>query len=140
MSVFKLYDCDVSMTYNGVTYAFTHVDSLSIEDSQRTRITRGNNAGDKTGIVYEEGVKDAKVVSLTVLGLGKDLHDLLKTIHKLKARVDVNCISRSDGSSKIAKNAVLSQEPRQVSLDDSAESMNVALSFESFDVSEVHKA
>ncbi len=139
MSTFKIYDCDFGFTLNGVNYDFTHVDNLTIEDPERTRLVRGANANNKTGLVYREGVKDAKTITLTIMGLTADLFNLLKGAYFDQSRMDCYCIARSDGSSKIAKNAVLSQEPKQLTIDDSAESMNVALIFESFDVTEVHK-
>ncbi len=138
--VFKLYECDLSITYKGITYKFTHVDSMQIEDPERTRLVRGANAGDKSGLSYKEGLKDAKTITVNVLDIPMDMHNLLKSIYDAADRVDVNCISRKDGSAKLAKNAVLSQSPKQLTLDDSAESLNVALAFESYDVSEVKKS
>ena len=107
---------------------------------ERTRLIRGGNAGDKSGLVYKEGIKEAKTITLTVIGMPLALHNLLKQAHADQTRMDCYAVSRVDGSSKIAKNAVLSQEPKQLNLDDSAESLNTALIFESFDVSEVHKS
>jgi hypothetical protein len=138
--IFKLYDCDFGITLNGVNYDFEHVDGLQIEDPERTRLVRGANAGNKIGLAYKEGIKEAKTITLTVIGMPFELHNLLKEAYDKKTRLDCYCISRVDGSSKIAKNAVLSQEPRQLSLDESAESLNTALVFESFDISEVHKS
>jgi len=138
--IFKLYDCDFGITLNGVNYDFEHVDGLQIDDPERTRLVRGANAGNKLGLIYKEGIKDAKTITLNVIGMPFALHALLKDAYKNKTRLDCYCISRSDGSSKIAKNAVLSQEPRQLSLDESADSMNTALVFESYDVSESHKS
>lgn len=140
MAIFKLYDCDFGVTLNGVNYTFEHVDNLTIEDPERTRLTRGANAGNKTGLVYREGVKEAKTITVTVIGMAIEIFNLLKQAKADDTRMDVFCVSRADGSSKIAKNAVLCQEPKQLSLDDTAESLNTALIFESFDVSEVHKS
>jgi hypothetical protein len=64
----KLYDCDVGITLRGVNYEFEHVDSVSIEDPERTRLIRGGNAKNKLGIAYTEGVKDAKTVTTSVIG------------------------------------------------------------------------
>lgn len=140
MSIFKMYDCDFGVTLDGVNYDFEHVENLQIEDPERTRLIRGSNAGNKTGLVYKEGIKEAKTVTLTVIGIPMELHNLLKQAYADKKRMDCYAVSRADGSSKIAKNAILSQEPKQLNLDDSAESMNTALVFESFDVSEVMKS
>lgn len=140
MAIFKIYESDFSFTFNNKVYTFTEVENMTIEDNERTRLIRGANASNTTGIAYKEGVKEAKVITLTVIGMPKDVHDLLKKIYDKAERVEVSCISRTDGSSKIAKNAILSQSPKQLSIDEGAESMNTALIFESFDVSEVHKS
>lgn len=140
MAIFKMYDCDFTFTYNNKVYTFQEVESFTIDDPERTRLTRGANASNKYGIAYKEGLKDAKTVTVTVLGMPFDVHNLLKTIFNDRKRVDVGAVSRLDGSSKIAKNAILSQSPKQLSMDDSAESMNTALIFESFDMEEVHKS
>lgn len=137
---FKLYDCDFSFTLDGVNYDFTHVDSVTIEDPERTRLTRGANAGNKLGLVYKEGLKEAKVVTVTLPEVPMELHNLLKDAYRLQKRLDFNCVARSDGSTKIAKNAVLGQQPQQLSLDDSPESLNTALIFETYDMEEVKKS
>jgi hypothetical protein len=136
----KLYDCDVGITLRGVNYEFEHVDSVSIEDPERTRLIRGGNAKNKLGIAYTEGVKDAKTVTTSVIGIPAALHVLLTDAFNTKERLDFWAISRQDGSSKMAKNAVLSQKPMQPTLDDSAESLNTPLVFESFDVTELLKS
>lgn len=140
MAIFKMYDCDFGITLEGVNYTFTHVENLQIEDPERTRLIRGSNAGNKEGLVYKEGIKEPKTITLTVIGMQPEVHALLKTAYENKTRLDCFAISRVDGSSKIAKNAILSQSPKQLNMDDSAESMNTALIFESFDVEEVHKS
>jgi hypothetical protein len=137
---FKIYDCDFGVTLNGVNYDFEHVQNLTIEDPERTRLVRGGNAGNKMGLVYKEGVRDAKTITVTIIGMTMDFHNLLKSAYADKTRLDCYCVSRVDGSSKIAKNAILSQEPKQLSIDESADSLNTALVFESFDISEVYKS
>src|ERR1044072_338375 len=119
MATFKIYDCDFGFTYNGVNYDFTHVDSMAIEDPERTRLVRGANAGNKLGLVYKEGIKDAKTITVTILGVSAEIYSLLKQAYDNRDRLDAYCVSRVDGSSKIAKNAILSQEPKQLSVDDS---------------------
>lgn len=132
--VFKIYECDVVLTLEGINYEFIHVDSLQAEDPERTRLTRGANAGNKTGIVYKEGVKEAKTVTLNVLDIPMELHNLLLTAYDDQTRMDVSAISRKDGSSLTAKNSILSQRPVQLNLEEGPESMNVALLFETFDL------
>ncbi len=111
----------------------------AISVSRSTKLIRGSNAGNKLGLAYKEGLKEAKKITLTVIDIPVDVHNLLKTAYTDGTRMDCFCVSRVDGSSKIAKNAVLSQSPKQLSMDDSAQSLNTALLFESFDVEEVHK-
>lgn len=145
MATFKLYDCDVSVDISGTSYVFTHVQSLAIEDPERMRLTRGANAGNNIGVSYREGLKEAKTITLTVLDIPLALYNLLTATHKAQAggsstRVKVSCVSRTDGSMKELKNAIISQPPRQMNLDDSPESMDVALVFESYDLSETMKS
>lgn len=138
--IFKMYECDFGVTVEGVNYDFPHVENLQIEDPETTDLIRGGNAGNKTGLVYKQGIKEPKTITLTVIGMTADVHNMLKTAYADKKRLDCYAVSRIDGSSKIAKNAILSQEPKQSNLDDSADSMNTALIFKSFDISEEHKA
>lgn len=138
--IFKIYDCDFGIKYNGVSYDFTHVQNLQIEDPENTKLVRGSNGGNKLGLIYKEGLKEPKKVTVTILGMSSELKDVLDAAYEAKDRLDVFCISRVDGSSKMAKNAVLSQMPQQLSIEEGPESMNVSLAFESFDLSEVHKS
>ena len=140
MAQFKIYDCDFGIKINGVPYEFTHVNELTIEDPENTKLVRGSNAGNKMGLVYKEGTKEPKRISVTIMDMSIALKEVLDLAYENRSRMDVYCISRSDGSSKMAKNAVLSQIPQQLTIDESADSMNVSLAFESFDLSEVHKA
>lgn len=135
----KLYDCDIGITIDGVRYDFEHVDSVTVDDPERRRLVRGANAGNKTGLNYREGVKDAKTLTTSVIAIPPALHALLKTAYDEETRMDVHCISRKNASGKFAKNAILSQRPQQLTLDQSPESLNTALIFESFDVEDVLK-
>jgi hypothetical protein len=137
---FQIYDCDFGIKLNGVSYYFTHVQSMAIEDPETTKLIRGANAGNKTGLVYKEGLKDAKKITVTILDMSAELKAVLDTAFEDKSRLDVFCISRTDGSSKMGRNAVLASQPQQLQIEESAESLNVALVFETFDLSEVHKS
>lgn len=138
--IFKLYDCDVGIKVNGVSYSFTHVSSVSIEDPEFTRLTRGANGGNKEGIIYKEGIKDPKRITVPIMDMSLELKEVLDSVYEDKTRVEVYAISRADGSSKMARNAVLCQQPQQLTLDDNPDSMAVSLTFESFDLTEVHKS
>ena len=139
--VFKLTNCDFGIKINGVNYEFDMIDSLTIEDPQFTRITRGANALNKEGLIYTEGGKDPKTITVTILGMSQALKAVLDDTYVNKERIEaVYCIDRKDGSSKMAKNAILCQMPKQLTVDESAESLNVALIFQSFDLVETHKS
>jgi len=138
--IFKIYESDFGIKYNGVNYDFTHITSLQIEDPENTKLVRGANGGNKLGLVYKEGIKEPKKVTVTIIGMSADLKGVLEQAYLNKDRLDAYCVSRIDGSSKIAKNSVLCMQPQQLNIDEGPESMNVALVFESFDLVEVHKS
>ncbi len=137
--IFKIYDADFGIKISGVNYEFEHVSELQIEDPEMTKLVRGANASNKTGLVYKEGIKEPKKWTVTIMNMSLELKGVLDAAYDAKDRLDVYCIMRSDGSSKMAKNAILSQQPQQLAVSDGVESMNVALIFESFDSSEVFK-
>ena len=138
--IFKLYDCEVGIKVSGVSYAFPHVDSVTIEDPERNKLTRGANAGNKVGLSYKEGIKEPKRWTIPFMEMSADLKLVLDGVFEAQTRIEVYAISRVDGSSKMAKNAVLSNRPQQLTLDESPESMQVSLEFETFDSTETHKS
>jgi len=138
--IFKLYDCDVGVTIRGVNYNFPHVVSVVVDDPERNRLTRGANAGNKIGIAYKEGLRDPKTLTTVLEDIPKEVRDLLVECFDTQERIDLFVAARSDGSSRIGKNCVLGQPPRQLTLDDSAESMDVSLEFATYDLAETHKS
>lgn len=138
--IFKLTDCDVGVTVDGVNYDFTHVVSVTIEDPEQTNLTRGSNAGNKVGISYKEGVREPKTITVPVIDIPMELHAVLATAYDEESRLQFYAVSRRDGSSCLAKNAVLGQKPLQLTMDDTADSMQVALIFRSFDLTQTHKS
>jgi len=138
--IFKIYESDFGIKINGVSYEFTHIESLTIEDPENTKLARGANATNKIGLVYKEGVRDPKRITVVIKDMGIELKDVLDAAYTAQTRMDVFAISRVDGSSKMAKNSVLCQQPQQLVLDESPDSMNVSLSFESFDLTETMKS
>lgn len=138
--IFKIYNCDFGIKVDGTSYDFEHVAQLQIEDNERNRLTRGANAKNKVGLPYKDGLKDPKRWTIPILAMTPELKAVLDDCYKDQTRLEVYCIDRSDGSSKMAKNAILSNKPQQLTLDETAESMEVSLEFETFDSSEVHKS
>ncbi len=137
---FKLYDCDVGIKYNGSNYDFPHVNTVTVEDPEFTRLSRGANAANKTGLVYKEGLKEPKRITCTIMDMPIELKEALDLAYANRDRLDFFCVSRADGSSKMGRNSVLCQAPQQKSLDDSADSMNVELILETFDTTETFKS
>lgn len=138
--IFKMYNCDFGFKRNGVTYEFDHVAELQIEDNERNRLTRGANAKNKVGLVYRDGLKDPKRWTLPILNMTSEIKAVLDEVYEAQERIEVFAIDRTDGSSKMAKQAILSNRPQQLTLDETAESLNVSLEFETFDSSEIHKS
>ena len=138
--IFKIYDCDFGIKYNGQSYDFTHIQSLVIEDPENTKLIRGANGGNKLGLIYKEGIKEPKKITAVIIGMDSSLKAVLDQAYTNKDRLDVFCISRVDGSSKMAQDAVLSMQPQQVNIDEGPESMNVSLVFSSFNLTETHKS
>ncbi len=135
-----MYNCDFGVTYKGTSYDFDHVEGLEIDDPEMTKIIRGSNAKNKLGLTYTEGSKEPKKVTCTIIGMSSALATLFTTIYESKERCEFYCVDRTDGSSKIGKSAILSQQPKQLSVNESPDSMNIALIFETFDFKEVHKS
>ncbi len=138
--IFKIYESDFGIKIGGTRYDFTHVQDMALEDPENTKLIRGANAGNKQGLVYKEGLKDPKRITVTIIDMDADLKTVLDAAFENKTRVDVFCISRTDGSSKLGRNAVLASRPQQLQINESPESLNVALVFETFDLVEVHKS
>lgn len=138
--IFKIYKCDFGIKVDGTSYEFDHVAQVTIEDPERNRLTRGNNAKNMTGIAYKDGLKDPKRWTVPILNMSAALKTVLDDCFKNQKRLEVYVIDRDDGSSKWAKNAVLSNAPQQLNMDDTAESMQVSLEFETFDSTETHKS
>ncbi len=138
--IFKIYNCDFGIKIAGVPYDFEDVAELTIDDPEKNRLTRGSNAKNKTGLAYKEGVKDPKKWTIPILNMSADLKGVLDQAFVDQTRLEVYCIDRGDGSSKMAKQAVLCNKPQQLKIDDQPDSMNVSLEFETYDSSEVHKS
>ncbi len=138
--IFKIYNCDFGIKIGGVTYDFDDVAEITIDDPEKNKLTRGSNAKNKLGLAYKEGTKEPKKWTLPILNMSTALKDVLDSAYTDQTRLEVFCIDRNDGSSKMAKQAILCNKPQQLSITDSPDSMNVSLEFETFDSSEVHKS
>lgn len=136
---FKIYNCDFGVKVSGTSYDFEHVAELTIEDPERNRLTRGGNAKNNVGLAYKEGMTQPKRWTLPILNMSPELKGVLDDCYQNQTRLDVYCIDRSNGSKKMASNALLSNKPQQLTLNDTAESLQVSLEFETFDSTETLK-
>lgn len=138
--IFKIYNCDFGFKYNGVSYDFEHVTELQIEDTERNRLSRGANAKNKVGFAYKDGLREPKRWTIPMIGLTPALKAVLDDVYENQARIECYCIDRTDGSSKMARNAILSNRVQQLTLDETADSLVCSMEFETFDSSETHKS
>lgn len=137
---FQINNMDFGLSVDGVNYEFDDIMSWVETDPKRKRLRRGANAKNTTGLVFTEGLSEACTLTITVIGMPSALHNRLIAAHDNEERLKVWGIDRATGSSKNAKEAILSQPPRQLTIDESAESMDVVLEFETFLLKEDHKA
>lgn len=137
--IFLPYQCDFGVKIDGVAYDFDYIASLKVDDPEKNKLTRGANASNKIGLAYKEGVKEPKVWTVTIMNMSLGLKTVLDSAWRDQKRCEVYGIDRPTGSSKMAKNAILCNQPQQLSIDETAESMNIELVFETFDSNENHK-
>jgi len=136
---FKIYNCDFGIKVNGQTYDFTDVAELQIEDAVRNRLTRGANATNRVGLTYRDGLKEPTRWTIPIMDMSAALKAVLDNCYSKQIRIEAFCIDRESGAKKIAKQAILSNKPQQLTLDDSPESLQVSLEIETFDSSETYK-
>ena len=137
--IFKIYNCDFGFKLNGVDYNFSHVAELQIESARKNRLTRGANGTNKVGITYTEGMQEPDRWTIPIIEMSIELKAVLDSAFKNQTRLEPYCIDRTDGSSKMMRNAILCNKPQQLAVSESVESLQVSLEFESFDTDEVHK-
>ncbi len=138
--IFKIYNSDFGFVLGGQKYYFDDVKGLTIDDPEKNNLTRGANGTNKIGLSFKEGLKDAKRWTVTIMNMSAALKNVLEAAFNAQSRMDVFCVDRSDQSSKWGKNSLLANRPQQLSLDDSADSIDVHLEFVTFDSTEVHKS
>ena len=131
----QLRKCDFGIIYNEVKYDFTeYVDGVTIEDTESKHLVRGRTGVSKKGLIYSESLHTPKRISVSLVGLRKDFFPVFRKIYAEEDRVEVYCIDRKTGNNRVFKDAVLTQEPEQLTMTDGAEEMNLTLVFESFAV------
>lgn len=136
---FKIYNCDFGIVYKNIDYSFDHVREVQIEDNERNRLTRGSNASNQVGITYKDGLREPKRWTIPILQMSIELKAALDDAYNTQLRMTVYCIDRTNGSKKSLPNAILSNRPQQLTLDETPESLDVSLEFEGFLSEETYK-
>lgn len=81
--------CDFYFSRNGADYDVTAaVDSATFEDPERKHLTRGSSGQNKTGLIYTEGIKDPKTLTVAFIGLSQEMAAMLADMYKEEERTD----------------------------------------------------
>lgn len=131
MSAIKLYECQVGIEVNGTNYNFDHIRSVTLENPERNNLMRGVNAPTSEGLAFKEGMMEPKTISVPVIEMAKEVFDLLRSCFDNQTRLTFFVVDKQ-GQSFYGKKCLLAQTPMQLTLDDSAESMDCTLEFVTF--------
>ncbi|MGB2579416.1 hypothetical protein AAIR98_001335 [Elusimicrobium simillimum] len=135
--ILQLRKCDIGFTHNSQAYDFTdQVESVTIEDSEAKHLTRGASARNTKGIVYTEGSKSPKVVTIVLVNMAPEYASLFKTIREEEDRLEIYCIDRKTGAKRMFKDCILQKAPTQLNMAEGAEELNISLVFETFKIEE----
>lgn len=135
--IFKITQCDFGFSYGGVNYDFTKdVVSAVINDPRETSLTRGNTGTDTVGIEYDMNISQPIESTITLRDLTKTMRDLIVSIYDSKARISGYIIDRLTGDNRQIKNAIIAKTPRQETIGEGEESVQLTLILRSFDVKE----
>lgn len=133
----QLRKADVSFNYNGPRYDLTkYVDGVTIEDPETKHLTRGGSGKNKKGLSYGEGTKDPKKITIDFVGFPVAYLKLIRQIWEKEDRIDVSCIDRKTGDSRVFKEALVVNNIRQLTMKDGVEEANFQLLLETFDIDE----
>src|SRR5574344_2327987 len=116
MNRLDLSRCNFGFVYNGTRYEFEDIDSDIVDNPHETGLTRGMNAKNKSGLEYESNLDQPIIRTQIVKNIPIEIINLLGDIYKKKGRLDIFCIDRIDGTSRISKNAVLKKKPTQLNV------------------------
>lgn len=125
--------CDCYFSRNGVDYNITSiVDNTAFENPERKHLTRSASATNTTGLVYTEGVKDPKNVTITAVGISLEMAKMLAEMYAKEERTDFKIIDRKTGRMRSFEKSIISQEPTQSQTGEGAEELNVSFILETF--------
>lgn len=127
--------CDFYFSRNGEDYDLTAaVDSATFEDPERKHLTRGSSGQNTTGLIYTEGIKDPKTLTVVFVGLSQEYAAMLSDMYAEEERTDFKVVDRKTGQMRAYKEAIVSQQPRQGTMSDGAEERNIQVIFECYKV------
>lgn len=127
--------CDFYFSRNGADYDVTAaVDSATFGDPERKHLTRGSSGQNQTGLIYTEGIKDPKTLTVSFIGLSEEMAALLADMYEQEERTDFKIVDRKTGRRRSFKQALISQRPLQSTMSDGAEEQTVQVIFESYQV------
>ena len=127
--------CDFYFSRNGADYELTAaVDSLTFEDPERKHLTRGSSGRNGTGLIYTEGIKDPKSLTVVFVGLSAEYAAMLRDMYEQEERTGFKILDRKTGQMRVYKEAIVSQPPMQASMQDGAEEQTVQVIFETYQV------
>lgn len=141
MAFFQLLNCDIGLTIRDVNYDFEDLDVAEQEDPRQINLKRGAIGKSTSGIPYGEGWGDPMVHTFTLVNIPSALLTLLREIFNKKGieRLSGYIIDRNTGSSRTIKKAVLGAEPKQLSIGEGADSLNIQVVLRSYVSEEKHK-
>lgn len=127
--------CDFYFSRNGEDYDLTvAVDSATFEDPERKHLTRGSSGQNTTGLIYTEGIKDPKTLTVVFVGLSQEYAAMLSDMYTKEERTDFKVVDRKTGQMRAYKEAIVSQQPRQGTMAGGAEELNIQVIFECYKV------
>lgn len=132
--ILQLRKCDLGLSINGVKYDFTpYVSGVTLEQTQAKHLTRGATGQHKKGFVYTEGLKDPNKIAIVLTGLPAYFFPLLRRHYQEETRMDCYVIDRKTGQARYYKNAIITQEPAQLTMGEGTEELDITLNLEAYE-------
>ena len=135
--MFQLSNIEAGITIGAVKYDFSaNFTSTNAEQSQMNHLTRGGSGKSKVGLIYTEGNASPDVATTVLSGADASVLIALQNAFKNRTRIDLYIIDPVSNWKRFYKNAVIQKMPRQLAIAEGADSMNIEVIVESFDVDE----
>lgn len=100
--------CDAYFSRGGVDYSLTgFIDTTALDDPEEKQLTRGAFAGNKTGLIYTSGIKDAKTITVRLVGLSAEYANMLNDMYEKEERTDFKIVDRKTGRRATFEDAII---------------------------------